>query len=174
MLRDSTYRYSQVDKVIIAQESVARFVNDICPGAYTSMRKVSTSRSKSGQQAHWSRHRSTLTHWTAAISNLSVSTGAFLQSLISYGRLSVLMRKRNVILFSSVPCLNHPSVPFSSLLLALWVRRSNQPFAQDYTSFARQTSSPMSSTSFSGPKKPPGTTTHLGWLLGTVRHLCGT
>ena len=52
--RDSIYPHSQVDKVIIAQESVARFVNDICPGAYTSMTKVSTNRSKSGQQTHWS------------------------------------------------------------------------------------------------------------------------
>ena len=153
-----------MDKVIIAQDSVARFVNDICPGAYTSMTKVSTNRSKWGQRAHWSLHRSTLTHWTTAISNLSVCTGALLQSLISYGRLSVLMRKRNVILFSSVLCLNHPAVPCSSsLLLALSMWRSNQSFVQDYTFFTRQASSLMSSTSFSGPKKPPGTTTHLGW-----------
>ena len=153
-----------MDKVIIAQDSVARFVNDICPGAYTSMTKVSINRSKSGRRTHWSLDRSTLTHWTTAISNLSVSTGAFLQSLISYGRLSVLMRKRNVILSPSVSCLNHPAVPFSSsLLLALSVRHSNQSFVRDYTFFARQTSSLVSSTSFFGPKKPPGTTTHMGW-----------
>ena len=29
-----------MDKVIIAQESVAKFVNDICPGAYTSVTKA--------------------------------------------------------------------------------------------------------------------------------------
>jgi len=42
----STYHHFQVDKVIIAHESVAKFVNDICPGAYTSMTQVSTNGSK--------------------------------------------------------------------------------------------------------------------------------
>ena len=82
------------------------------------------------------------------------------------------MRKCNVIMFPSVPYLNRPSVPPSSLP-ALWVRGSNPFFVQDYTFFAHQTSSPTSSTSFSGPKKRPGTTTHLGWFLGIVLHLCG-
>jgi len=44
--QDSTDYHFQVDKVIIAQESVARFVNDICPNAYTSMTKVSINGSK--------------------------------------------------------------------------------------------------------------------------------
>src|SRR5258706_3808281 len=98
---------------------------------------------------------------------------AFLQPLISYGRLSVLMRKRNAILFPSVSCLNHFPLPLaSSLLLALWVRRSNQFFVQGYTFFMRPTSNLISSTSFSSLKKRPGTTTHLGWILGTARHVC--
>ena len=47
--RDSTHCHFKVDKVIIAQESVARFMNDICPSAYTSMTKVSTIDSKRWQ-----------------------------------------------------------------------------------------------------------------------------
>ena len=57
----------QVDKVTIAQESVARFMNDICPSAYTSMTKVSTNGSKWLHWAYFSPHESTLTHWAAAI-----------------------------------------------------------------------------------------------------------
>ena len=44
--RDSTHCHFKVDKVIIAQESVAKFMNDICPSAYTSMTKVITIDSK--------------------------------------------------------------------------------------------------------------------------------
>jgi len=36
----SLYSTSKVDKIIISQESVAKLVNDIHPGAYTSMTKV--------------------------------------------------------------------------------------------------------------------------------------
>ena len=85
------------------------------------------------------------------------------------------MRKRNVILFPSVPFLNHPSVPLSSShLLALRMQHSNRFFGQDYTFFVHQISSLVSPTSFSGPKKRPGTTTHLEWFQGIVQHLCGT
>jgi len=85
------------------------------------------------------------------------------------------MSKRNVILFPSVLDLNHPSVPFSSsFLLALRVQPSNRFFGQGYTFFVHQLSSLVSSTSFSGPKKRPGTTTHLEWFQGIVQHLCGT
>ena len=84
------------------------------------------------------------------------------------------MRKRNMILFPSVPHLNHPSVPrSSSLLLALRMQHSNRFFGQDYTFFVHQISSLVSPTSFSGPKKRPGTTTHLEWSQGIVQHLCG-
>ena len=104
-----------------------------------------------------------------------MSTEALPQSLNSCGRLSVLMRRRNAISFPSVPYLNHLLVPFSSsLLLALWMQPSNRFFAQDYTFFAHQFSSLASSTSFFGPKKRPGMTTHLEWFQGIVQHLCGT
>ena len=139
------------------------------------MTKVNANLSKYGQRAYRTLNRSTLTPWTVAILNPSVSTGAFLRSLISCGKLGVLMRKRNVTLSPSVPYLNHPPVPLSSSLpLALWVRRSDQFSVQDYTFFSRQTSSLISSTSFSGPKKRPGTTVPLGRFLGTARHSCGT
>ena len=104
-----------------------------------------------------------------------MSTEAHLQLLISCGGLSVLMRKCNVILFPSVPYFNHLSAPFySSFLLVLRMQPSNLFFAQVYTSSARQISSLVSSTSFSGPKKRPGMITHLEWLLEIVQHLCGT
>ena len=47
--RDSTHCHFKVDKIIIAQESVARFMNDIGPSAYASMTKVSTIDSKRWQ-----------------------------------------------------------------------------------------------------------------------------
>ena len=104
-----------------------------------------------------------------------MSTEARLQLSISCGRLSVLMRKRNVLLFPSVPYLNHLSAPFSSSLhLALRMQPNNRFFTQVYTFFAHQISSLVSYTSFFGPKKRPGTTTHLGWFQGIVQHLCGT
>jgi len=65
--QDSIHHHFQVDKVIIAQESVAKFVNDICPGAYTSMTKVSTNGSKWWKQTYCALHRLTLTHWTVVI-----------------------------------------------------------------------------------------------------------
>ena len=43
----SLYLPSKVDKIIISQESVERLVNDICPGAYTSMTKVGEAMSRS-------------------------------------------------------------------------------------------------------------------------------
>ena len=154
---------------------MATFVNDICPGAYTSMTKVSSNGPKWQLRAYPLLRRSPLTHWTASIRNPSVSTEALLQSWISCGRLSVLMKKRNVILFPSVLYLNHPSVPFSSsFLLALRMEASNRFFGQGYTFFVHQLSSLVSSTSFFGPKKRPGTTTHLEWFQGIVQHLCGT
>lgn len=36
----SLYFLPEVDKIVISQESVAKLVNDICPGAYTSMTRV--------------------------------------------------------------------------------------------------------------------------------------
>ena len=104
-----------------------------------------------------------------------MSTEALLQLLISCGGLSVLMRKRNVILFPSVPYLNHPPVPFSSsLLLIRQMQPSNLFFAQVYTFFAPQIFSLISSTSFFGTKRRLGMTTHLQWFLETVPHSYGT
>ena len=43
----SLYLPSKVDKIIISQESMEKLVNDICPGAYTSMTKVGEAMSRS-------------------------------------------------------------------------------------------------------------------------------
>jgi hypothetical protein len=79
-----------------------------------------------------------------------------------------------MILFPSVSYLNHPSVPFSSSLLAMRMQPSNLFFGQDYTFFVHQFSSLVSSTSFSGPNKRLGTTTPPQWFQEIVQHLCST
>jgi hypothetical protein len=50
---NSLHVITKVDKIIIAQGSVAELVNDMCPGAYTSMTKVRVPHSHRTHQVYY-------------------------------------------------------------------------------------------------------------------------